>query len=438
MLTLDQTKVTQGIWTSASPDGFSPSVQILGNGATPGVLQPGESLTIPVYYVGWSNGQLDTTQPIDFSLGVLQSNDTTPIDWASLKSGLQPAGIANGIWDAVYTNLTAQFGSTYGDYVTRLDADASYLGSLGETVTDISQLYGFEIQQADGLSPITQLGGAVDAQVPTPGLSLSFGRSFSPSISGAIRWVRSAWAGPTRGRRRSPSSQTGRWSSRFRAAPSALFQPDSRNAGYYFDQPGDHGTLTPIGGGAFTLTEQDGQVTAFNADGTLNYVQDTNGNRITAGYTSGLLTSLTRFVGPVADDRLQRRRPDRQRDRLRRPPDDLHLRRDRTITCSRPRPSTARRPPTPTAPVADARPVTLCCRSPTPTAPTAISTTTPRAASQTRIVTAAPRRRRSPTARRDRLRHRRSRQHHDLLLRRPRPDRQGRGPSGARRPLHVR
>ena len=41
----------------------------------------------------------------------------------------------------------------------------------------------------------------------------------------------------------------------------------------------------------------------FNADGTLNYIQDTNGNRITAGYTGGRLTSLTRLLGPVAGDR---------------------------------------------------------------------------------------------------------------------------------------
>ena len=34
------------------PTGYSSSVQILASGATPGLLQPGESETVPVYYDG--------------------------------------------------------------------------------------------------------------------------------------------------------------------------------------------------------------------------------------------------------------------------------------------------------------------------------------------------------------------------------------------------
>ena len=54
--------------------------------------------------------------------------------------------------------------------------------------------------------------------------------------------------------------------------------------------PGDYGILTKGTGGTFTLQETNGQIEAFNADGTLNDIQDTNGNRITAGYTAGRLT----------------------------------------------------------------------------------------------------------------------------------------------------
>ena len=63
-----------------------------------------------------------------------------------------------------------------------------------------------------------------------------------------------------------------------------VFQPDSRPGSDYFDQPGDYGILTKGTGGTFTLQETNGQIEAFNADGTLNYIEDTNGNRITAGY----------------------------------------------------------------------------------------------------------------------------------------------------------
>ena len=45
------------------------------------------------------------------------------------------------------------------------------------------------------------------------------------------------------------------------------------------------------------LRETDGTLEAFNADGTLNYVQDTNGNRITTAYQNGLLTTLTAANG---------------------------------------------------------------------------------------------------------------------------------------------
>ena len=75
------------------------------------------------------------------------------------------------------------------------------------------------------------------------------------------------------------------------------FQPDSRTAGAYFSQPGDTGTLTADGHGGYLLTEADGTATDYNANGTLNYMQDTNGNRISAGFTSGKLTSLTATSG---------------------------------------------------------------------------------------------------------------------------------------------
>ena len=53
----------------------------------------------------------------------------------------------------------------------------------------------------------------------------------------------------------------------------------------------------PVSGGGYTLTEVDGTVTAYNANGSLNYVQDTDGNRITADWTGSLLTSLTASSG---------------------------------------------------------------------------------------------------------------------------------------------
>src|SRR5207249_4565868 len=57
------------------------------------------------------------------------------------------------------------------------------------------------------------------------------------------------------------------------------------------------GVLAAASGGGFILTELKGQATAYNADGTLNYVQDINGNRVTASYVNRKLTRLTHSSG---------------------------------------------------------------------------------------------------------------------------------------------
>ncbi|MGP0064160.1 MAG: SdrD B-like domain-containing protein, partial [Isosphaeraceae bacterium] len=289
LMTLDESLVVSGFWTSATPDGYSQSVEILASGAVPGILQPGESESIPVYYAGWLESQWDFSRPpINFNLGVLDTTNTQPTNWASLDDSLQPEGISQAAWNALYPNLESQLGPTLGDYVQRLDTDAQYLGGLGEDVSDVGQLFDFEVQQAEGYSPLSSLASSTDAQVDTPGLPLSFDRTFTPGIISRNQFGRFGWG------------WSDSWDTSLTVDPDGSvnvygpdgsvrrFQPDSR--GGYFDQAGDYGTLEALVGGGFTLTETDGQVTAYNPDGTLNYVQDTNGNRITASYTDGLLT----------------------------------------------------------------------------------------------------------------------------------------------------
>ena len=44
---------------------------------------------------------------------------------------------------------------TWGGYVQLLDKEATYLGQLGEDVTDVNSLWGFAVQQAaNELSPV--------------------------------------------------------------------------------------------------------------------------------------------------------------------------------------------------------------------------------------------------------------------------------------------
>jgi RHS repeat-associated protein len=296
-LTLDPTLVHSGIWNSAIPDGFFNSVQLLASGANPGWLQPGESIQVPVYWAGWLQSEWNSDLPIVFHLSAVHADDARPTDWNALNDSLRPSSIAPDAWNALYPNLVAQLGSTWGQYVTRMDADAAYLAGLGEKVTDLSKLFGSEILQANGLSPLGNLASATDASVAAPGLALSVDRVFSTSIIarnqvgpfGAGWWWSHGW-------QRTLSVQSdGTVVIADGDGTQRRFQPDQR--GGYFDQPGDHATLTKLASGGYTVTETDGLVTSFDPAGQVDYVQDTNGNRITAGYTDGLLASLTDSSG---------------------------------------------------------------------------------------------------------------------------------------------
>ena len=142
---------------------------------------------------------------------------------------------------------------------------------------------------------MASLASATDAQVAAPGLSLSFARTFAPGILDRNQSGRLGWGWTDSWDTHVTVDSDGSVNVYEPGGSIRRFQPDSR--GGYFAQAGDHGTLAARSGGGYTLTELDGQVTAYNADGSLAYVQDTNGNRITAGYTGGLLTSLTHSSG---------------------------------------------------------------------------------------------------------------------------------------------
>ena len=309
-LTLDSTLVAQGLWTSATPNGFAHSVQLLGFGQTPGMLQPGESYDVPIYYAGWQQPWNFSYPPVYWNLGVIQASDPTTVDWSSLEYSMQPSSIPADAWNAIFTVFTAQVGNTWGGYVTMLDNNAAYLGRLGLNVGDVSKLLAFQFMQDDGLCPLRTLASSVDASVPTPGLPLTFSRSFGERISQryALGPLGRGWS---HNWQYSLSQGSDGTITIFGPGGSQrVFQPDSRgpvaeplaqlsviSRNGYFAQAGDYGTLASAGGGAYTLTEKSGLLYYYRTDGKLGYVQDLNNNRITLGYIGGLLTSLTHSSG---------------------------------------------------------------------------------------------------------------------------------------------
>ena len=284
----------QGFWTSTMPTGWSNAVQFLGCGETAGLLQPGEKLRIPIAYAGlqqpWS-----WSPSVRFDLGVITVDNTTAVDWASLKSTMRPPSISVDAWDAIWQNFTQQAGTTWGDYVRLLNNNAAYLRRLGLEVCDLSDLLAFSFAQADGLNIVKTLDSSVDAAATVPGLPLVFGRTYPQSISqrftvGAFgRGWSHNWDYTLTKSSLGDVTITGPGGSR------RLFQPDSR--GGYFAQTGDHAKLTDLGGGRYSLRELNGLLRVFLADGKLDYVEDSNGVRITCQYTGGLLTRLNHSSG---------------------------------------------------------------------------------------------------------------------------------------------
>lgn len=304
LLTLDPSKVSPGFWTHPTPIGFSDTVQIWGSGQMPGILQPGESFRVPVYYTGVIYPAI-VTPTLQFDLGVLTAENAEAVDWTALKDSLKPASVSAEAWDVVWSNYRSQVGATWGDYVQKLSENAGYLAPLGGNVKDVSQILAFQFLQAEGLSVLRTLASATDAAVEAPGLPIAFTRTFPATISGRFElgplgrgwshnWQYSLMAAhdvPERPDQVGTVTILGPGGSR------RVFQADSRRAGAYFSQAGDHGTLTNLSGGGFVLREPTGLQRVFRADGKLDYVEDSNRNRITAGYSGDLLTTLTHSAG---------------------------------------------------------------------------------------------------------------------------------------------
>lgn len=298
LLTLDQSLVKRGLYAASEmPAGFGNSVQILASGKTPGTLQPGEVINVPVYWAGWQRpwDQSIPLPPFSFTLGSIHTDDAALTNWAPLKDVLRPPSINSDAWDPIFANLTNRLGDTWGDYVRVLNEDAAYLGELGENVTDIGKLWGFEILQAVGFSAVQQVSSSTDATVSSPGSLLSFSRAFSNSIPGHYQKGRFGYG----------------WFDSWQATLSVnpddtiiihgsgterRFERDQR--GGYFAGPGDFATLSGTPSNGFAVHERSGAITAFRPDGLLKYIQDTNGNRVTATYDNeNYLVQLTHSAG---------------------------------------------------------------------------------------------------------------------------------------------
>lgn len=301
-LTLTEHRLAEGFWTSATPQGFAHSVQFLASGKTPGLLQPGESRRIPVYYAGWKRALWDFDYPpIYFNLGVIKADNPEYVDWEAIRGSMRPDSLTPAQWDPVFWNLVAQTGVTWGDYVRMLNDNAIYLDRLGIQVNDIRELLGFEVLQASGIGLTSVIASAVDAQAQAPGVPLAFSRSFSTDISSHFRAGRFGYGWTDNWDYALQKSSDGTVTILGPGGTRRVFQPDSRKSGKYFTPSGEASTLISGAGGSVTLRESDGMVYAFRADGKLDYLADTHDNRVSCIYDGDHLVRLLHSAGPYLD-----------------------------------------------------------------------------------------------------------------------------------------
>lgn len=228
-----------------------------------GVLPPGARGSIDLNFVATTDAAANSIQ---FTLASQSSQaDTTPLDWTAAKEKLRPPTVPTDAWDAIYANFMDDVGTTLGSFQAMLDRMATYLSRLGEYTGDEGRLLALEFQQAGAFGAIArryQLG-AFGRGMPDPtAISATTDEDGNVTILANNR--------------------------------SRMFLIQGNHT--YRGGNGDLGVLTRQDG-AYRLREPNGTIVAFRTDGRFDYTQDSNGNRLTANYTSGRLTSYTDNFG---------------------------------------------------------------------------------------------------------------------------------------------
>ncbi|MFO0818420.1 MAG: LamG-like jellyroll fold domain-containing protein [Pirellulales bacterium] len=258
-----------------------------------GVLRPGQTGEQRIFFqTEPGEGGVD----IQFSVNILDPQGATSVDWNAFKAAMRPSTVPTDAWDAIFANFLNEVGATTGDYVRLLGANATYLGNLGIRTADVGRLIAFEMLQASagliGVQPVT----VTDATLATPGADLLFVRSFRGDIAGRYQ------VGPF-GRGWSHNWDTvaatdGGGNVTIRQGSG--YRYFSRLAdGSYLGAAAETAVLTVVAG-RYQLRAADGTVTQFRADGRLDFVEDRNGNRVTAGFDGdGRLVTLSHNTAGV-------------------------------------------------------------------------------------------------------------------------------------------
>ncbi|WP_199332029.1 Calx-beta domain-containing protein [Anabaena lutea] len=252
-----------------------------------GILAPGESGEFSFAYTPNGNGL------INFAVTQVQPNEV--INWASIKTETRAdySFIDNAAWDAIWSNLTANLGTTAGQFQTVMTENANYLSQLGQETSDLTRLFAFEWKQAVNTLTNVSLISTTDVVDAAPGLSLTFNRTFYQSIAERYNLgsLGRGWA--SQWDLRATTDSKGNVIIRSVGDLQRVFEKQTDGVTYLEDG----GATLTITNGQYRLKEANGLISLFGTDGKLSYVQDTNGNKITLQYTNNRLTKLVHTNG---------------------------------------------------------------------------------------------------------------------------------------------
>ncbi|MBQ8286728.1 MAG: RHS repeat protein, partial [Thermoguttaceae bacterium] len=302
MLTLDASQAQVPYYSTFMPDGFASSISLLTSGAQNGVLGPGETLEIPVYWSGWVKPW--DSASFEFELSLVEKTETTALDAAEMEKSLREsfttsrgAAWADDEWALVWASASETFGSTWGDYVSALIDASATAAQNGREANNVDKLTQTIFARAlDAFSPFAIPASSVDAAVGSDASSLTFERVYLGDLSKRFldsplgRGWRHNWDYALR------SNDDGTVYIDTPSGATRAFQPSRRGAaGTILTSTGtdDQGVLLRASDGTFELTELEGTKALFDADGRLTRIVDANGNAVDLTYDgAGLLTRV--------------------------------------------------------------------------------------------------------------------------------------------------
>jgi phospholipase/lecithinase/hemolysin len=117
------------------------------------IIRPGSSFSRPLFYSS-------STTTVNFAVSSITVNDSRPIDWNLLENSIRPSGLSNDEWNVRFDQLESFIGTTWGDYVQKLNDAAKRLAAQDKATDDVDKLFELIYQQATGEN-ISFIGGTL-------------------------------------------------------------------------------------------------------------------------------------------------------------------------------------------------------------------------------------------------------------------------------------